>query len=299
MKAAREHRVPMSPRRVEIIEAMRESGTEGYVFPGPEPKEPLSSMAMLTLLRRMESGITVHGFRSSFRDWASETTGFPHEVCETALAHAIANQAEAAYRRGVLFEKRRKLMEACLLPGQRPCLQVVSAGANHNIEVGIVGREGMTGLPVLLGIEHSVYETFIQSAGNGWRIPTVALRAAIERSPNLRRSLLLYAHTLVTQMAYTALANGRYKIEERLARWLLMADDRADGGTIHLTHEFLALMLGARRASVTIALRDLQERRVLRAVRGPITIQDRPALEEAANGGYGVPEAEYRKVFGG
>lgn len=102
----------MSPRCVEIIEAMRESGTEGYVFPGPEPKEPLSSMAMLTLLRRMESGITVHGFRSSFRDWASEATGFSHEVCEMALAHAIANQAEAAYRRGDLFEKRRKLMEA-------------------------------------------------------------------------------------------------------------------------------------------------------------------------------------------
>jgi integrase len=112
MKAAREHRVPLSVRSREIIEAMREKGTEGYVFPGPKPKEPLSTMAMAMLLRRMKAEITVHGFRSSFRDWASETTGFPHEVCEMALAHTIANKAEAAYRRGDLFEKRGKLMEA-------------------------------------------------------------------------------------------------------------------------------------------------------------------------------------------
>jgi CRP-like cAMP-binding protein len=175
---------------------------------------------------------------------------------------------------------------------------VVSAGANHNIEVGIVGREGMTGLPVLLGTDRSVHETFIQTAGNGRRIPTVHLHAAIERSPNLRRSLLQYANTLFAQMAYTALANGRYKIEERLARWLLMADDRADGSTVHLTHEFLALMLGARRAGVTAALGDFQKRGILRAVRGSITIQNRGALEEAANGSYGVPEAEYQRLFG-
>ena len=175
---------------------------------------------------------------------------------------------------------------------------VVSGGANHNIEIGIVGREGMTGLAILLGAEHPIHETFIQTAGNGWRIPAGKFRAAIEQSPNLRRSFLLYAHTLVTQMAYTALANGRYKTEERLARWLLMADDRADGGIIHLTHEFLALMLGARRASVTLALGNLQKRKVIRAQRGCITIQNRPALEEAANGSYGVPEAEHRKLFG-
>jgi CRP-like cAMP-binding protein len=175
---------------------------------------------------------------------------------------------------------------------------VVSAGANHNIEVGIVGSEGMTGLSVLLGTDRSVHETFIQTAGNGRRIPTVKLHAAIERSPNLGRCLLRYAHTLVAQMAYTALANGRYKIEERLARWLLMADDRADGNTIQLTHEFLALMLGARRAGVTAALGEFQKRGVLRAARGSITIQNRGALEEAANGSYGVPEAEYQRLFG-
>lgn len=112
MKAGREHRVPLSPRAMEIVEAMAKLGTESYLFPGPKKGKPLSSMAMAMLLRRMKAEITVHGFRSTFRDWASETTGFPHEVCEMALAHTIGNKAEAAYRRGDLFDKRRKLMEA-------------------------------------------------------------------------------------------------------------------------------------------------------------------------------------------
>jgi len=112
MKAGREHRVPLSPRAVEVVEAMQALGRPPFLFPGPKPKAPLSSMAMAMLLRRMKSDVTVHGFRSTFRDWASETTGFPHEVCEMALAHMIANKAEAAYRRGDLFDKRRKLMDA-------------------------------------------------------------------------------------------------------------------------------------------------------------------------------------------
>jgi len=174
---------------------------------------------------------------------------------------------------------------------------VVSAGANQNIEVGIVGKEGMTGLPILLGIERPVHETFIQTAGHGWRITTEKLKAAMERSPSLHRALLRYVYTLVAQMAFTSLANGRYKTEERLARWLLMADDRAGGDPIQLTHEFLALMLGARRAGVTIALSNFQKRGILEVARGRITVRNRGALEDAANGSYGIPEAEYNRLF--
>jgi integrase len=112
MKAGREHRVPLSARAIEIVEAMQALGRGPYLFPGPKPLAPMSSMAMAMLLRRMKWDVTVHGFRSTFRDWSSETTGFSHEVCEMALAHTIANKAEAAYRRGDLFDKRRKLMEA-------------------------------------------------------------------------------------------------------------------------------------------------------------------------------------------
>ena len=110
MKAAREHRIPMSPRAVEIVRELLAQKNE-FLFPGAKSGKPLSNMAMLNLLERMEIQVTVHGFRSSFRDWAAERTAFSHEVCEAALAHTISNAAEAAYRRGDLFEKRRKLME--------------------------------------------------------------------------------------------------------------------------------------------------------------------------------------------
>ncbi len=113
MKAGREHRVPLSERATAILAQVDESKRTGLLFSGAKVDRPLSPMAMAMLLRRMKQSITVHGFRSAFRDWASETTGFPHEVCEMVLAHVVANKAEAAYRRGDLFEKRRHLMDAC------------------------------------------------------------------------------------------------------------------------------------------------------------------------------------------
>jgi integrase len=112
IKASREHRVPLSRAASKALNAQR-GQHEAYVFPGDGKSLHLSDMAMLELLKDMGKGtITVHGFRSSFRDWAAETTNFPNEVCEMALAHAIGDKTEAAYRRGDLFEKRRKLMEA-------------------------------------------------------------------------------------------------------------------------------------------------------------------------------------------
>ena len=110
MKAGREHRVPLSARAVAIIREQIEQG-HVHVFAGMRESSPLSNMAMLQLLKRMgRDDLTVHGFRASFRDWCAEATGYPREVCELALAHTIGDRVEAAYRRGDLFEKRRKLM---------------------------------------------------------------------------------------------------------------------------------------------------------------------------------------------
>lgn len=108
MKAGKEHRVPLSTRALEILSAVQPFGKE-WLFPANKGGK-LSGMAMAMLLRRMDLDVTVHGFRSGFRDWAAECTGYSHEVCEMALAHTIGNKAEAAYRRGDLFEKRRRLM---------------------------------------------------------------------------------------------------------------------------------------------------------------------------------------------
>ncbi len=114
MKAGREHRVPLSKRALKMVRAMHESRSGDFVFPGQKIGKPLSGMSLEMVLRRMKlNDVTVHGFRSAFRDWAAESTNFTNEVCEAALAHVIENKAEAAYRRGDLFDKRRKLMDAC------------------------------------------------------------------------------------------------------------------------------------------------------------------------------------------
>ena len=109
MKAGKEHRVPLSPRAVEILKAVQELRKE-WLFPAARGGA-LSGMAMSMLLRRMQVDVTVHGFRSSFRDWCAESTGYAHEVAEMALAHTIDNKVERAYRRGDLFDKRRRLMD--------------------------------------------------------------------------------------------------------------------------------------------------------------------------------------------
>ena len=116
MKAKREHRVPLSPRCLEILEQVKhlreKSDKNGYIFPSRTTGKPMNNMAFLLILRKMEIPVTAHGFRSSFRDWAAEETHFPNHVCEAALAHAIDDKTEKAYRRGDLFAKRTKLMEA-------------------------------------------------------------------------------------------------------------------------------------------------------------------------------------------
>ena len=112
MKAGVEHRVPISSRARKLLQAARQLSEGEFVFPGMKAGKPLSNMAFTMAMRRMEVAGVPHGFRSSFRDWASEATSFPHEVAEMALAHTIKNKVEAAYRRGDLIEKRREMMEA-------------------------------------------------------------------------------------------------------------------------------------------------------------------------------------------
>jgi integrase len=113
MKAGKEHRVPLPDRAVELLREMQEVRVSDFIFPGQGPGRPLSNMAFLQLLKRMRhEDLTAHGFRSTFRDWAAERTSFPRELAEKALAHAVGNKVEAAYQRGDLFDKRRKLMDA-------------------------------------------------------------------------------------------------------------------------------------------------------------------------------------------
>lgn len=218
------------------------------------------------------------------------------DAADFALLEPFLTPVELPLRRQL--EARNRRVEHVYFLDRGLASIVISAGANHSIEIAIIGREGMTGLSVLLDSERSLPETFMQSPGDGWRIAAEDLRGAMRQSAGLRTALLRYAHVLVAQMAFTTLANGRYKLEERLARWLLMAQDRAIDDTVLLTHEFLSMMLGVRRPGVTAALNQFERRRLIQTRRGVILIKNRGALEEAANGSYGAPEVEYERVFG-
>ncbi|HZA92950.1 MAG TPA: Crp/Fnr family transcriptional regulator, partial [Gemmatimonadales bacterium] len=130
---------------------------------------------------------------------------------------------------------------------------VAITSQGRRIEAGIIGREGMTGLPILLGTDRSPQECFIQTAGEGLRIRADDLRRAMASSASLHQHLLRFVQAFMIQMGQTALSNGSHVIEKRLARWLLMCHDRVDGDELATTHEFLSLMLGVRRAGVTLA----------------------------------------------
>jgi len=163
---------------------------------------------------------------------------------------------------------------------------LVGAGNTKQIQIGMIGREGMTGLASAMGADRASHDTFMQIAGKGLRISAAKLRELDEQSRTLHRSLLAYAHAFLIQIAQAALANGLGKIEERLARWLLMAADRLDTNELCLTHEFLAVTLGTQRPGVTIALHELEGAGLIATQRGRITILDRKALEKSSNGIY-------------
>jgi CRP-like cAMP-binding protein len=168
---------------------------------------------------------------------------------------------------------------------------VVADGGKRPIEVGLIGREGMTGLSVILGDDRAKYETFMQAAGAGHCIPVKALREAVDSSRTILPIILRYANDFLHQTARTAVANGRNKVEERLARWLLLASDRLDNRELPLTHEFLAMMLAVRRAGVTVAVQELERQGVISRKRGRIVILDRDALVQLSNGTYGNGDA--------
>lgn len=176
-------------------------------------------------------------------------------------------------------------------------VSIVGSGRGNQVEVGLIGNEGMTGLPVVLGAKTSPHKSFVQVAGHGLKISTVNFSRAMELSPALRQSLLRYCHTLLVQTAQTAFVNGSRKLDERLARWLLMAHDRLGRSELPLTHELLGIMLGVRRAGVTVGLRQLQKKGLITAQRGMVTVVNRAGLEAAASISYGVPESEYERLF--
>ena len=178
---------------------------------------------------------------------------------------------------------------------------VVTSGAGGGrVEIGMIGSEGLVGAsPVLLGTDRMPHHVFIQGPGEMLRIDSKALCLAVDQSPSLQKLLLRYIQVQIVQTSQTAFINATMTSEVRLARWLLMSQDRCNSVELPMTHEFLAVMLGVQRSSATLAVQALEGRSLIRARRGRIIIRDREQLIAVADCGYGLPEAEYARLIEG
>ena len=193
------------------------------------------------------------------------------------------------------LEKANQPIENVYFPEDGIASVVGGSESVGQIEIGIIGKEGMTGLMVVMGNDRSPYDTFVQVAGSALVLSAKNLRSAMKQSSTLRDLLLHNVQVFMIQTSQTALANASALLSQRLARWLLMVEDRLSTKQIPLTQEFLAIMLGVQRPGVSIALADLASRGFISSKRRLIVILDRPALEKFTNGSYGLAEAEYKR----
>jgi CRP-like cAMP-binding protein len=165
------------------------------------------------------------------------------------------------------------------------------------IEVGMIGSEGFVGVPVLLGAETSPLEAMVQIPGSALRMQTSAFRDELGSRPALLQLLLRYTQALHIQVSLSAGCNGRHTLPERLARWLLMARDRASSDDLPLSHEFLSMMLGVRRAGVTVTVGTLKSAGLINNSHGRVTIIDRQGLEAASCECYRTVRTEYERLL--
>ena len=167
------------------------------------------------------------------------------------------------------------------------------------LEVGMVGREGMLGIHVALGVQTAPLHALVQGAGSAWRISASAFRRVLKSSPSLQRIADRYLYVLMAQFASSAACIRFHEIDQRLARWLLMTRDRAHADRFRVTHEFLAYMLGVRRVGVTTAAGTLQRRGLIEYRRGDVTVLDPARLKRMACNCYASDRRCYDRVFGG
>lgn len=208
-----------------------------------------------------------------------------------ALTHVELHLGETLHRAG-------ERIETVYFPesGFISALTVLSDGSP--LEIGLIGAEGVAGVSVVLGAATSYSETMCQTGGGAFRMPVLAFKAAVARAPHLRDLLLRYVHLFHVQVAQTAACNAHHELGQRLARWLLAAHDRSGVAELSLTQDLIAVMLGVRRSTVSVAAAQLQKAGVIRYQHGRITIVDRIGLENAACECYEAVAGEYRRLFG-
>ena len=198
--------------------------------------------------------------------------------------------------RDVVYGPNQKV-EHAYFPTAGICSVIAENAKGVRCETGVIGNEGFIGNAIVLFADSAPSRVIVQAEGRALRIKKNDLRNAMTGSSILLATLLRFIHVFMVQISQTAITNGHNTIAERLARWMLMYEDRSNAPEFTITHEFVALILAVRRSGVTEALNELEGQNLIRATRGHITVLDRSGLMAIAGGAYGVPEKEYKRLL--
>lgn len=218
----------------------------------------------------------------------------PSEVREPLLA---ASETVELTIGDVLWQPLERI-EHVYFPLDSFISQLYPVDSQENLELALVGREGMLGIPLVLGVNSTVMQALVQGTGKAVRIDTAAFLKELDMLPDLRRRLCRYVYVIMAQLALTVTCNSFHSLDARLARWLLMTHDRSPSGSFHLTHKFLGQMLGVRRVGVTNAAGRLQKRKYVRYSRGNINVLNRAGLEKISCSCYESDKGIYQRVLG-
>ena len=178
------------------------------------------------------------------------------------------------------------------------CSILAIGNDGKRIETGIIGKEGLVGVSLCLSVEDAPFHVVVQIPGRSMRIAEHHFMPIFNSSVDMRKVILRFAYSFLVQTSQTVLANGRMTIQQRLARWLLMCQDRVEMPEFVMTHQFLSDMLAVRRSGITVALQVLEDRKAIQSKRGKVRILNRTLLKQMAGSAYGVAEKEYQRVLG-
>lgn len=212
--------------------------------------------------------------------------------------NALAPQLElASLPRGTLIARRGENIQHVYFLESGIASVVVTTPRGYQGEAGIFGNEGYVPTSAAAGVDSSTHDIVVQMDAEAYRMDYESFRIAMEENRSLWKVVVRSIEAFSVQLAYTAVCNAIHDVNTRLARWLLMCEDRIQANELPLTHDFLSMMLAVRRPSVTTAMHILEGNGFIRAYRGSVVIKNRAALEEFAHDAYGIPEAEYRRLM--